>query len=146
VPPQVEVTTIYPGASAEVLEATVAQPLEAKIIGVDKMIYMKSTSGNDGSYTLTVSFELGTDADINTVNVNNRVQTAISQLPQEVQLQGITVHKKSSSILQFVVLYSENGKYDPLFMTNYATINVLDELSRTPGVGAPSCSAGSIIR
>jgi len=135
VPPQVEVTTIYPGASAEVLEATVAQPLEAKVIGVDKMIYMKSTSGNDGSYTLTVSFELGTDADINTVNVNNRVQTAISQLPQEVQLQGITVHKKSSSILQFVVLYSENGKYDPLFMTNYATINVLDELSRTPGVG-----------
>ena len=94
VPPQVEVTTIYPGASAEVLEATVAQPLEAKVIGVDKMIYMKSTSGNDGSYTLTVSFELGTDADINTVNVNNRVQTAISQLPQEVQLQGITVRNR----------------------------------------------------
>jgi multidrug efflux pump subunit AcrB len=135
VPPQVQVTAIYPGASAEVLEATVAQPLEAKIVGVDKMIYMKSTSGNDGSYTLTVSFELGSDPDIDTVNVNNRVQTAIPQLPQEVQLQGITVQKQSSSILQFVMLYSENGKYDPLFITNYAIINVVDELSRTPGVG-----------
>jgi multidrug efflux pump subunit AcrB len=135
VPPQVFVTATYPGASAEVLEATVAQPLEAQIVGVNKMIYMKSTSGNDGSYTLTVSFELGTNPDINTVNVNNRVQTALAQLPQEVQLEGLTVEKKSSSILQFVVLSSENGKYDPLFITNYATINVIDELSRTPGVG-----------
>jgi hydrophobe/amphiphile efflux-1 (HAE1) family protein len=135
VPPQVQVTAIYPGASAEVLEATVAQPLEAQIVGVDKMIYMKSTSGNDGSYTLTVSFELGTNPDIDTVNVNNRVQTALAQLPQEVQLQGLTVQKKSTSILQFVTLYSENGKYDPLFITNYATINVIDELSRTPDVG-----------
>jgi hydrophobe/amphiphile efflux-1 (HAE1) family protein len=138
VPPQVQVTAIYPGASAEVLEATVAQPLEAQIVGVDKMIYMKSTSGNDGSYTLNVSFELGTNPDINTVNVNNRVQTALAQLPQEVQLEGLTVQKESSSILQFVLLYSENGKYDPLFITNYATINVIDELSRTPGVGQAS--------
>jgi hydrophobe/amphiphile efflux-1 (HAE1) family protein len=138
VPPQVQVTAIYPGASAEVLEATVAQPLEAQIVGVDKMIYMKSTSGNDGSYTLTVSFELGTNPDINTVNVNNRVQTALAQLPQEVQLEGLTVQKESSSILQYVMLYSENGKYDPLFITNYATINVIDELSRTPGVGQAS--------
>jgi HAE1 family hydrophobic/amphiphilic exporter-1 len=138
VPPQVQVTANYPGASAEVLEATVAQPLEAQIVGVDKMIYMKSTSGNDGSYTLNVSFELGTNPDINTVNVNNRVQTALAQLPQEVQLEGLTVQKKSSSILQFVLLYSESGKYDPLFITNYATINVIDELSRTPGVGQAS--------
>jgi hydrophobe/amphiphile efflux-1 (HAE1) family protein len=138
VPPQVEVTTIYPGASAEVLEATIAQPLEAQIIGVDKMLYMKSTSGNDGSYTLTVSFALGTNPDIDTVNVNNRVQTALSKLPPEVQLQGITVRKKSSSILQFVLLHSEANKFDPLFMTNYATINVLDELARTPGVGSAS--------
>ena len=142
VPPQVEVTTRYPGASAEVLEATVAQPLESKIIGVDKMIYMKSTSGNDGSYTLTVSFELGTNPDIDTVNVNNRVQTVISQLPQEVQLQGIKVQKKSSSILQFVNLYDESGKYDPLFITNFAIINVLDELSRTPGVGEAKLFGG----
>src|SRR5271165_7235370 len=102
VPPQVTVTTTYPGASAAVVEATVAQVIEAQVIGVDKMIYMKSGSGNDGSYTLTVSFELGTNPDINTVNVNNRVQTVISQLPQEVQLLGIKVQKKSSSILQFV--------------------------------------------
>jgi hydrophobe/amphiphile efflux-1 (HAE1) family protein len=138
VPPQVQVIAIYPGASAEVLQATVAQPLEAQIVGVDKMIYMKSTSGSDGSYTLTVSFELGTNPDINTVNVNNRVQTALAQLPQEVQLQGLTVKKRSSSILQFVMLYSETGKYDPLFITNYAAINVIDELSRTPGVGQAS--------
>ncbi|OPF92499.1 Efflux pump membrane transporter BepG [Rhodopseudomonas palustris] len=137
VPPQVQVTTLYPGASAEVLESTVAQPLEAQIIGVDKMIYMKSSSGNDGSYTLTVSFELGSNPDINTVNVNNRVQTSLSQLPAEVQLQGVTVKKKSSSILQ-VVMLSSDGKYDPLFMTNFATINVLDELARTPGVGSAS--------
>jgi HAE1 family hydrophobic/amphiphilic exporter-1 len=142
VPPQVQVTAMYPGASAEVLEATVAQPLESKIIGVDKMIYMKSTSGNDGTYTLTVSFELGTDPDIDTVNVNNRVQTALAQLPQEVQLQGIKVQKKSSSILQFVNLYDESGKYDPLFLTNFAIINVLDELSRTPGVGEAKLFGG----
>jgi multidrug efflux pump len=142
VPPQVQVTAMYPGASAEVLEATVAQPLESKIIGADKMIYMKSTSGNDGTYTLTVSFELGTDPDIDTVNVNNRVQTAIAQLPQEVQLQGVKVQKKSSSILQFINLYDESGKYDPLFITNFAIINVLDELSRTAGVGEAKLFGG----
>jgi hydrophobe/amphiphile efflux-1 (HAE1) family protein len=135
VPPQVEVTAMYPGAAAEVLESTVAQPLEAQIVGVDKMLYMKSTSGNDGEYTLDVSFELGSNPDIDTVNVNNRVQTALAQLPQEVQLQGLKVQKKSSSILQFVVMSSETGEYDPLFITNYAKINVLDELARVPGVG-----------
>lgn len=136
VPPQVSVSATYPGASAEVLEATVAQPIESKVIGVDKSLYMKSTSGNDGSYNLSVSFELGTDADINTVNVNNRVQTALSQLPAEVQALGVTVQKRSSSVLQFVTVNSEGGKFDPLFMTNYATINVIDELARTPGVGS----------
>ena len=89
VPPQVTVTGVFPGASAEVVESSVAQPLEAQVVGVDKMLYMKSTSGNDGSYTLTVSFALGTNPDINTVNVNNRVQTALSQLPTEVQAQGL---------------------------------------------------------
>jgi multidrug efflux pump subunit AcrB len=146
VPPQVQVSAIYPGASAEVLEATVAQPIEAQVVGVDKMLYMKSTSGNDGSYSLTVSFELGTSPDVNTINVNNRVQTAMSKLPTEVQLQGLSVQKRSSSILQFLVLYDEGGKHDPLFITNYATINVLDELARTPGVGQARCSAGSTIR
>jgi multidrug efflux pump len=135
VPPQVQVTATYPGASAADVEASVAQPIEAQVVGVDKMIYMKSTSGNDGSYNLIVSFALGSDPDIDTVNVNNRVQTALSQLPQEVQLEGLVVQKKSSAVLQFVVLYSETGKQDPLFITNYAIINVLDVLSRTPGVG-----------
>ncbi len=135
VPPQVQVTATYPGASAAVVEASVAQPIEAQVVGVDKMIYMKSTSGNDGSYSLTVSFDLGTDPDINTVNVNNRVQTALAQLPAEVQLEGLTVQKKSSAVLQFLSLYSENGQQDPLFITNYAVINIIDVLSRVPGVG-----------
>jgi hydrophobe/amphiphile efflux-1 (HAE1) family protein len=138
VPPQVVVAAVYPGASAEVVESSVAQPIEAQVVGVDKMIYMKSASSNDGSYTLTVSFLLGSDPDIDTVNVNNRVQTALAKLPPEVQLQGLTVQKKSSAILQFVVLYSENGQQDPLFITNYAVINVLDVLSRIPGVGQAS--------
>jgi hydrophobe/amphiphile efflux-1 (HAE1) family protein len=135
VPPQVTVTANFPGASAEVVESSVAQPLEAQVVGVDKMLYMKSTSGNDGSYTLTVSFALGTNPDINTVNVNNRVQSALSQLPSEVQAQGLVVQKRSSAVLQFVVLYSKSGAQDPLFITNYAIINVLDAISRTPGVG-----------
>jgi hydrophobe/amphiphile efflux-1 (HAE1) family protein len=141
VPPQVTVTGVFPGASADVVESSVAQPLEAQVVGVDRSLYMKSTSGNDGSYTLTVSFALGTDPDINTVNVNNRVQTALSQLPPEVQQQGLVVQKKSSAILQFIVLYSDNGKQDPLFITNYAIINVLDAISRTPGVGQASLFA-----
>src|ERR1700727_2965241 len=99
------------------------------------MIYMKSNSGNDGSYSLTVSFELGTDPDIDTVNVNNRVQQALSRLPPEVQRFGLTVRKRSAAILEFLQFYSEGGKQDPLFISNYVTINVLDRLARTPGVG-----------
>ena len=135
VPPQVQVSAVYPGASAAVVEASVAQPIEAQVVGVDKMIYMKSTSANDGSYNLTISFELGTDPDINTNAVNNRVQTALAQLPQEVQLEGLTVQKKSSAVLQFLSLYSDNPDQDPLFVTNYAIINIVDVLSRIPGVG-----------
>jgi hydrophobe/amphiphile efflux-1 (HAE1) family protein len=135
VPPQVTVTATFPGASASVVETSVAQPLEAQVIGVDKMLYMKSTSGNDGSYTLTTSFALGSDPDIDTVNVNNRVQAALAQLPPEVQLQGVTVQKKSSAILQYIILYSETGAQDPVFITNYAVVNLLDTISRVPGVG-----------
>ncbi len=138
VPPQVRVSATYPGASAQVVESSVAQPLEAQVVGVDQMLYMKSTSGNDGSYNLNVSFALGTDPNVDTVNVNNRVQTALSQLPAPVQLQGLTVQKRSSAVLQFMMFYSDNGQQDPLFITNYVTINVLDELSRTPGVGQAS--------
>ena len=135
VPPRVQVTANFPGASAAVVEASVAQPLESQIVGVDKMIYMKSTSGNDGSYSLTVSFEPGTNPDTDTVNVNNRVQTALLQMPPEVQQQGVAVIKRSSAILQFVNLYSDDARLSPVFITSYATINVLDELSRVPGVG-----------
>ena len=141
VPPQVQVSATFPGASAAVVEASIAQPIEAQVVGVDKMIYMKSTSGNDGSYALTVSFVLGSDPDINANAVNNRVQTALAQLPSEVQLEGLKVQKKSTAILQFICLYSENGEQDPLFISNYAIINVLDVLSRTPGVGQASLFA-----
>jgi HAE1 family hydrophobic/amphiphilic exporter-1 len=135
VPPQVSVTASYPGASAAVVEATVAQPVESKINGVDKMLYMKSTSANDGSYSLTVTFALGTDPDINTVNVQNRVALAEPGLPEEVKRQGLSVKKKSTAMLQVVALYSPNGRYDSLFLSNYATINVIDTLARVPGVG-----------
>ena len=110
VPPQVSVTTTYPGASAAVVEATVAQPIESQVVGVDKMIYMKSVSGNDGSYSLKVSFELGTDPDINTVNVNNRVQVALSKLPEDVRRQGVTVKKQSSALLGVIAVYSPSRR------------------------------------
>jgi hydrophobe/amphiphile efflux-1 (HAE1) family protein len=135
VPPQVSVTTTYPGASAAVVEATVAQPLEAQIIGADKMIYMKSNSGNDGSYSLTVSFALGTDPNIDVVNVQNRVAAALSELPPQVQAEGVQLRQKSSAVLQFVLFSSPNKTLTPLFISNYITINALDVLSRTPGVG-----------
>ncbi len=135
VPPQVSVTTSYPGASAAVVEATIAQPIESQIVGVDKMIYMKSVSGSDGSYSLRVSFELGTDPDINTVNVNNRVQVALSKLPEDVRKQGVQVKKQSSALLGVVALYSPKGTFDELFISNYATINLIDEIKSTPGIG-----------
>ena len=135
VPPQVSVTTAYPGANSTVVESTVAQVIEAQVVGVDKMIYMKSTSGDDGSYTLTASFELGTNPDINTVNVNNRVQVAFPSLPPEVQRQGVTVKKKSSALLGVIAVYSPKHTHDPLFLSNYVTINLLDRIKSTPGVG-----------
>ncbi|MFC3124809.1 efflux RND transporter permease subunit [Pseudoroseomonas globiformis] len=136
VPPQVQVQATYPGASAAVVEAAVAQPLEAQVVGVENSIYMRSSSGSDGSYQLNVSFTLGSDADINTVNVNNRVQAAMALMPEEVQAQGIQVRKQSSSILQVLFIYADGQDYDPLFLTNYATLNLIDELARTTGVGS----------
>src|SRR4051794_27438192 len=135
VPPQVSVTTTFPGASAAVVDTTIAQPIEAQVVGVDKLIYMKSVSGDDGSYTLTASFELGTDPDINTVNVNNRVQIALAGLPEDVRRQGVTVKKKSSALLGVIAVYSPKHTHDPLFISNYVTINLLDRIKSTPGVG-----------
>ncbi len=135
VPPQVSVTTTYPGASAEVVETIIGQPIESAVNGVDGMIYMSSTSANDGSYSLQVSFALGTNPDINTVNVNNRVQTALAKLPDVVQRQGVTVRKQSSAVLMFLAITSDNPDHDRVFLSNYTTINVLDTVARTAGIG-----------
>ena len=135
VPPTVQVTTRYPGASAKTVIDTVALPIEQQVNGVEDMLYMQSYSAADGTYTLTVTFKIGTDLNFAQVLVQNRVASALSSLPQSVQSQGVTVQKKSTSILLFVTLTSPNATYDSLFLSNYATINIRDELSRLPGVG-----------
>src|SRR5689334_766997 len=135
VPPTVQVTTRYPGASAKTVIDTVALPIEQQVNGIEGMIYMQSYSGADGSYSLTVTFKIGTDLNFAQVLVQNRVSTALAQLPQSVQNQGVTVQKKSTSILLFVTLTSPDAKYDSLYLSNYATLNLRDELSRLPGVG-----------
>ncbi|MCG8543897.1 MAG: efflux RND transporter permease subunit, partial [Alphaproteobacteria bacterium] len=137
-PPQVKVTTTYPGANATVVQETVASPIEAEVNGVDDMIYMSSTSSNDGRYELTVTFEVGTDPDIAAVNVQNRVAIANAKLPPEVTRQGITTKKQSSSILMVINLVSPKGSHNELFLSNYASINVQDVLSRIDGVGSVS--------
>src|SRR6188472_624792 len=135
VPPQISVTANYPGAGAAVVEATVAQPIESRVVGVDNMLYMKSTSGNDGSYTLTVTFAVGTDPDLNSVKVQNRVGLAEPQLPSEVKATGVSVTKKSSALLLAVALTSPDNRFDQLYLSNYATINIIDNLKRIKGVG-----------
>src|ERR1700727_2819226 len=135
VPPTVQVTTRYPGASAKTVIDTVALPIEQQVNGVEDMLYMQSYSASDGTYTLTVTFKIGTDLNFAQVLVQNRVASALSSLPQSVQSKGVTVQKKSTAILLFVTLTSPNATYDSLFLSNYATINIRDELSRLPGVG-----------
>src|SRR6201990_1094852 len=135
VPPTVQVTTRYPGPSPKTGINTVALQIEQQVNGVEDMLYMQSYSGADGTYTLTVTFKIGTDLNFAQVLVQNRVSSALSQLPTAVQNQGVTVQKRSTSILLFVTLTSPNKTYDSLFLSNYATINIRDELSRLPGVG-----------
>ena len=135
VPPTVQVTTRYPGASAKTVVDTVALPIEQQVNGVEVMLYMQSYSAADGTYSLTVTFKIGTDLNFAQVLVQNRVSSALSQLPQAVQNQGVTVQKKSTSILLFVTLTSPDARFDSLYLSNYATINLKDELARLPGVG-----------
>ena len=135
VPPTVQVTTRYPGAGAKTVIDTVALPIEQQVNGVEDMLYMQSYSGADGTYSLTVTFKIGTDLNFAQVLVQNRVSSALSALPQPVQVQGVNVQKKSTAILQIVTLSSPDGRYDSLYLSNYATINLVNELSRLPGVG-----------
>jgi hydrophobe/amphiphile efflux-1 (HAE1) family protein len=135
VPPEVVVSATYPGASAQTIAETVAAPLEQQINGVEGMIYMQSTSTASGTLSLSVFFQTGTDADQATINVNNRVQRALAVLPEEVRRQGVTATKRSSSILQIVALSSPDRRYDTIYISNYALVNVIDELRRVPGVG-----------
>src|SRR5688572_9048072 len=132
-PPVVTVRAIYPGASAEVLEQTVAAPLENQINGVENMIYMASTSTSQGVVQIQVTFDIGTDADKAALNVNNRVKQAEARLPLEVRRQGVTVEKGSSAFLQVLAFYSPEARYDGVYISNYVTLNVLDLLKRVPG-------------
>ncbi|MBV8096442.1 MAG: efflux RND transporter permease subunit, partial [Acetobacteraceae bacterium] len=135
VPPTISVVTRYPGASAETVMETVALPIEQQVNGVEGMIYMQSTSASDGTYALTVTFRIGTDLNAAQMLVQNRVSSALAQLPQPVQSQGVTVAQQSTAILQIVTLTSGDNRYDSLYLSNYATINLLNELARVPGVG-----------
>ncbi|KJD20870.1 RND transporter [Vreelandella aquamarina] len=135
VPPTVSVQAQFPGADAETVAQTVAAPLAEAINGVEDMLYMTSNSADNGLMSLSVAFNIGTDGDINTINVNNRVQGALSQLPEAVQSQGVTVELRSDSILMLVALTSPSGDYNNVYMQNYATLNILDELRQVPGVG-----------
>src|SRR5262245_30060017 len=135
VPPTVQVTTRYPGASARTVIDAVALPIEQQVNGVEGMVYMQSFSGADGSYSLTVTFKIGVSLDLAQVLVQNRVSSALSSLPQAVQAQGVIVQKNSTAILQIVTLTSPDKRYDSLYLANYATINLKDEIARLPGVG-----------
>src|SRR5215207_2308472 len=134
-PPTVIVNAFYPGANAKVVADTVAAPIEQQVNGVENMMYMSSTSSSDGSYSLTITFDIGTDLDKAQVLVQNRLSIAEPSLPEEVRRQGVTVRKQSSNIILAITLTSPNGTYDGLFLSNYATLKLRDELSRVKGVG-----------
>jgi HAE1 family hydrophobic/amphiphilic exporter-1 len=129
-PPIVQVRTTYPGANAVVLAETVASPIEQEVNGVENMLYMASTSANDGTYTLDITFAVGTDVDIAQVLVQNRVNTAMPKLPEEVKREGVTVKKRSANILLFIAMSSPDERYDSLFIHNYITLRIKDELLR----------------
>src|SRR5690606_24660671 len=134
-PPTVNITANYPGASAETLAKTVAAPIEEQLSGIEGLIYFNSQSSSNGQMTITATFAVGSDPKQATIDVNNRVQQAEPRLPEEVRRNGVTVQRRSTSFLQVVALTSPNDTHDTLFMSNYATINILDEIKRVPGVG-----------
>ena len=134
-PPEVEVTAFYPGANSATVAETVAAPLEQQINGVEGMLYLRSASAGNGSLSITVTFAIGTDPDLATINVDNRVQAAVPTLPEEVRRQGVAVRKRSSTILQIATIDSTDPRHDQIFVSNYASLNVIDELRRIPGVG-----------
>src|SRR5581483_12371846 len=133
-PPSVQVAITYPGAGAQVMADTVGAPIEQEVNGVQGMLYMSSQSGNDGSYTLTVTFDIGTDLNTALVMVQNRVTLAMPQLPTAVQMQGINIRKKTPDILSVISFYSPDNRYDNIYLSNYATIHIRDELLRVDGV------------
>ena len=135
-PPTVQVSAVYPGANAETVAQTVGIPIEQQVNGVDGMLYMSSTSSSSGAYSLTITFAVGTDIDMATVQVQNRVSVAQSSLPEPVVVQGVTVQKQSSNIVMFLTMTAQDSIYDGLYLTNYAKLNLVDQLTRVPGVGA----------
>ena len=134
-PPTVQVSTSYPGGNARIVADTVALPIEQQVNGVEDMLYMQSTSSSDGTYKLTITFKVGTDLDFAQVLVQNRVAIANPQLPPEVQRQGVVTQKVSTQMLQVINLTSPDGRFDSLYLSNFATINIKDEISRLPGIG-----------
>ncbi len=133
-PPSITVDATYPGADAKTVADTVASVIEKEVNGVEGMIYMNSVSANDGSMKLTVTFETGTDLDMANVLVQNRVAKAIPQLPQEVQRLGVKTQKKSTDPNLYIAFYSDNGEYDDIYLANFVTLRVKDEIARSPGV------------
>ena len=135
-PGQVSISATYTGADAQTVQETVIQPIEAQVNGVKRLLYITSTATDTGSASINAVFDIGTDGDANTVNTQNRVNWADSQLPQDVRRQGVTVKEQSPSMLMVIAVHSPDGAYDSLFLNNLATINIKDELARISGVGS----------
>src|ERR1700722_7916711 len=142
VPPVVQITASYRGGNAQDLEKTVAQPIEQQLQGLDGLMYFFSRSSNDGVLTIDVTFELGTNVDLATVQTQNKVNLALPILPPEVQRQGVSIKKVSSAILIALALYSPDNRYDTLYLNNYAVINLQDKIGSTPGVGDVQVNPG----
>lgn len=134
-PPTVNVSASYPGANAETVASTIAEPIEEQVNGVEGMMYMSSSCGSDGSYNLTITFDQGTDPDIAAVKVQDRVAIAEAVLPSVVKEEGVTVMSRSTNIVMFIALESDNPNLDELYLTNYAKLSIVDELARLEGVG-----------